>query len=251
MSFLDIPAGINPNLATTVSKTAGTKAALYASQFANNQTILAAQKVFGAIDMFDQLTKPFEDVHTELLGGLTPKMAWQMQKQIADAKLTRKNRFFIRITDSKPPVLPGKLKDVPPLTTLNMLAVDVSYGPWSLQSDKVSIGASVVDRVTGIDATEMQITTMDDAAGTLKRWFDGKCSQVANSDGTFGLPADYCVTIEVVHGVASPEVDKSELYYRQKFKMRPHSVNHELSRRDATISEMTLNFQQFDTFYKP
>jgi hypothetical protein len=60
-----------------------------------------------------------------------------------------------------------------------------------------------MDKLTGIEPTELSITTMDDSRGSLKRWFDAKVEQAAHSDGTFGLPSEYWVDIECYH--ATPE----------------------------------------------
>lgn len=129
----------------------------------------------------------------------------------------------------------------------DMLALDVSYGP-SLNGDHVQIGSSFMDRPSGRNPTELQVTTMDDEAGTLKAWFDAKQEQVAHSDGTFGLPADYLVTLEIVHAVPSEEVAEQVRAYTKVTRMRPLTAQVDLSRREMAVAEMTLTFSQFDNF---
>jgi hypothetical protein len=131
--------------------------------------------------------------------------------------------------------------------TFDLLALDVSYGE-SLLSDSVQIGSGFIDRPTGSTETELQITTMDDEAGSLKRWFIGKKDQVAKPDGTFGLPWEYLVTIEVVHAIPSDQVEGYKLAYSKTMRLRPQGIQLDLSRREQAVSELQLTFSQFDSF---
>lgn len=133
------------------------------------------------------------------------------------------------------------------LSTFDLLALDVSYGA-ALQSDNVQIGSGFMDRPTGSVPTEMSITTMDDEAGTLKRWFNGKLDQVARPDGTFGLPWEYLVTIEVVHAIPSSDVPGYDLAYSKTLRLRPQTIQGDLSRREQAVAEFQLQLVQFDSF---
>lgn len=133
------------------------------------------------------------------------------------------------------------------VSCFDMLALDVSYGT-SIVGDHVQIGASFIDRPTGRNPTELQITTMDDEAGTLKAWFDLKAEQVAHTDGTFGLPAEYLVTFEIVHAIASDQVPTEARAYRKVMRMRAASAQVDLSRRDQAVSELQMTFSQYDHF---
>lgn len=133
------------------------------------------------------------------------------------------------------------------LSTFDLLAVDVAYGS-SVGGDSVAIGSGFMDRATGSMPTELQITTLDDEAGSIKRWFDGKLAQVAHDDGTFGLPGEYLVTIEVVHAIPSEQVPNYKLAYVEKMRMRPQAMQIDLSRRDQALAEYPMTFVQFDSF---
>lgn len=135
------------------------------------------------------------------------------------------------------------------LSTFDLLAMDVSYGA-SISGDHIQVGSSFIDRPTGRDPSEVQITTMDDEAGSIKRWFDGKLDQIARKDGTMGLPAEYLVTIEVVHAIPSAQVPGFSLAYKKVLSLRPASIQHELSRRDQALSELQMTFAQHDYFMK-
>lgn len=129
----------------------------------------------------------------------------------------------------------------------DMLAVDVSYGT-ELVADHVQIGSSFIDRPTGRNPTDLTITTMDDEAGTLKRWVNGKINQVARPDGTFGLPAEYLCGVEIVHAIPSDQVAGYEAAYSKALRLRVQSINVDLSRRDQALAEYTIVFSQFDHF---
>lgn len=133
------------------------------------------------------------------------------------------------------------------MASFDLLAMDVSYGS-SLISDHVQLGGAFMDRPTGRNPSEMQITTLDDEAGTLKRWFEGKMEQAVHTDGTFGLPWEYLVTIEVVHAIPSEQVDGWEGAYYKALRLRPEAVQVELSRRDQALMEHQFTFKQFDNF---
>jgi hypothetical protein len=251
-----------------------------------------------------------EDTPSALLGGLTLKQVKVMHDQMKAARVAKKNLFFIRVMDQKPPTgsyqsggannvansLSGLIssrigpavgtissgissavnsiagpsagKFASELTggalialglggansigaiaanSFDLLAMDVSYGP-SLISDHVQVGSGFIDRPTGRNPTELSITTMDDEAGSLKRWFNGKMDQVALPDGTFGLPADYLVTIEIVHAIPSAEVPGYELAYSKTMRMRAQTLQVDLSRREQAVAELSMTWTQFDNW---
>lgn len=241
---------INPNFVPGLARSAVASAGIMAAQHASPTVIKAAQRIFSALRIAESVFgQQFVDTPIESLGGLTPNQLKAIHGRIRDAGPARKNLFFVRLTDGNPPKLPyGDSATATGL--LDLLVLDVSYGTSTLTGEKVAVGSGMMDQVTGSEAIEMQITTMDDGAGTLKRWFDAKVRQAAHDDGTFGLPADYVVTIEVVHGVASPEVPGEFIAkaYKKSVRMRPVSCQHELSRRDQAPSELQMTFTQVDTW---
>jgi hypothetical protein len=177
---------------------------------------------------------------------MTLAQARETYEQLRDAQLARKNLFFIRVVDYNPP--PIEYSDGALFTSLfNLFAVDVSYSPSTVTSEKIQLGAAVMDRITGVDPVELSVTTMDDSRGSLKRWFDAKVDQAAHSDGTFGLPCESWVDIECYH--ATPQAREDA--YKIAVRMRPQNVQHDLSRRDNALSEVTMTFTQADTFIRP
>ncbi|WP_374566033.1 hypothetical protein [Ideonella sp.] len=235
-------------LKATALQTAGAKAAVaVASRLSPAQVKLASQIVHAGQQLDNVFGPQFENTPNSLLGGMTPLQAMERIREIHRARPAMKANFYVRITDLNPPNLGSGLNAE---GVLQLLAVDVSYNPATLTGDKVAIGGAVMDRLTGSEAVELRITTMDDEIGTLKSWFDAKCSQAVAQDGTFGLPRDYCVFIEVVHGLPDPEVvaaSGSEPYSAHVW-MRPVTVEHELSRREQALAELNMTFTQFDSF---
>lgn len=249
MSFLDITPNVG-KISDTVLTSAGYKAAVAAAQRASPRVIQAAQNIFAAAGILDAaFGQPFEDTPLELLGGMAPSDALEIMRRIRALRPSRKNLWFVRLTDSKPPDLGPGLKGVDPLGTLDLLAIDVSYGSNGIQSGKTNVGSAVLDLPNGIEHTDISVTTLDDSAGTLKRWFTAKQQQIAAKDGTFGLPVDYCMTIEIVHGAPAPDTPQEPFAYRSLFKMRAASMQFDLSRRDQGFAELQMTFTQFDTFY--
>lgn len=228
------------------------------------------------------------DVASPMLGGLSLAQAQAIYERTQSMSKARKNLFFLRVWERTPPegvyqpqptggslsisrigpaagsIVSGALAGVAAALGVNglggnsiagvatssfdMLAMDVSYGT-SLISDHVQLGGTFIDRPTGRNPTELQITTMDDEAGTLKRWFEAKIEQVAHTDGTFGLPIDYLVKMEIVHAVPSEEVEGWETAaYRKTVLLRPESMQVDLSRREQALMEHQLVLRQFDPY---
>lgn len=233
---------------------AGARAAAAATQRAMPQVV---RDVRSLLDLPDQPSErnrsqgqaaDIQGIPLALLGGLTLERARQMQQAIRDARLTRKNLWFIRVTDPNPPKIGYAFQGGHVGGVIDLLAVEVSYSPFTMAGEKVNIGAAVLDKLTGTEAVELSLTTMDDEAGTIKRWFEGKCLQAANPNGTFGLPADYCVNIEVVHAVSAPDVPTRVDPYKSFMTMRPQALQLDMSRRESAMQELGLSFSEFDTF---
>lgn len=203
------------------------------------QQLLQLTEFAGGLSGSDDIT----DLQQPLLGGITLREAREMYEQLRDAQLARKNLFFVRVVDYNPP--PVEYADGMYFTSLfNLFAVDVSYSPFTLTGDKAPIGSAVFDKLSGSDPVELTITTMDDSRGSIKRWFQGKYLQAAHADGTFGLPSEYWVDIEVYH--ATPQAREDA--YWVTWRMRPQNTQHELSRRDQALGEVAMTFAQVDTF---
>lgn len=180
---------------------------------------------------------------TPLFGGLSAERALQMFKEATNTARAWKNLWHIKIEEKVPPLeAPQGLGGL-----INMLAIDLNFGPCTIAGDQVQIGSGVVDRVTGTERVDLELTTYDDAAGSVQRWFIGKCNQIAQQGGTFGLPINYLVRVTItemdVEGGASPS---NRMVHR--LWMRPVSYTNDLSRRTPELKEIQLRFTQWDSF---
>lgn len=181
-----------------------------------------------------------------VFGGLSSADFYDLWRSSAMIAHAYKNLFYVAIEERRPSI--GSPGGVP--STLNLLAVDVSFAPYTAPGDQVNIGSANIDNLSQAERVEMRITTFDDDRGSIKRWVHGKFDQVTHRDGTFGLPDDYLVTIRVTH-MAPTNAGSDDARFRQVFLMRPANIEHEMSRRDPALEELQLSFVQFDTFVEP
>jgi hypothetical protein len=237
---------INPRIGEQLARTAGAMIARKVAQQFSPTTIRKIQQLLQFGDFIDGLfglSSPFEDFKQPLMGGMSLAEAKDIYQQLNDAQLSRKNLFFIRVTDFNPPPI-SYLDGTNPSAMFNLFATDASYGLNSLTGERVQIGSASMDKLTGAEQIDLSINTMDDSRGSIKRWFEGKLGQAAHTDGTFGLPSDYWVDFEIYHAVPTA----NEGAYKFNKRMRPVSLQLDQSRRDQAMQEVQLVFQQFDTF---
>lgn len=173
---------------------------------------------------------------TPLFGGITPRDAKAIYDATRAEAKAKKNLWLIEVTSGA-----GGAE------RFNLFATEVEYAPHNIAGDKRRIGAAVVDAVTGGEAVELRIVTMDDAAGTLKRWFAAHAALVEHPDGTVGVPNDFKIGIRVIHGVVA---DKQRVAYEDKGLFRPVGVEYSLSRREDALQELQMTFTQLDTFMR-
>jgi hypothetical protein len=181
-----------------------------------------------------------------VFGGLSSMADYrELAMRAALAGKSWKNLFYVHLTE-----FTASKSSIGGPDGFNLFAVDAGFSPYSITGEAVPLGAMNMDRLGGTEQVELRITTFDDKLGSVKRWFEGKCDQVAHVDGTFGLPMDYLVSIELSHMIAErPEQSDPRLQHR--WLMRPGTINTELSRRGAELEELSLTFVQFDPFMKP
>lgn len=239
---------LNPRLGETLRTTAAARIAAKVAQKLSPTNIRAVQQLLALGNFAGGILNAgdLSDIQQPLLGGMTLRQAREQYEQMRDAQLARKNLFFVRVVDYNPP--PVEYGEGMFFSNLfNLFAVDVTYSPSTLTGEKIPLGSASLDRLTGRDAVELSITTMDDSRGSLKRWFDAKVEQAAHTDGTFGLPSDSWVDIECYHATPQARDDA----YKVSWRMRPQNTQHDLSRRDQAMSEVVMSFTQSDSFLRP
>lgn len=177
---------------------------------------------------------------SSLIGGITLADAKAIFDQTSKIEYARKNLFHLQIED----LVPGKESP----GHINLFATEVSYAPWTITGDAVRIGTGYMDTVQAAERVEMRVTTMDDAAGSLKRWFEERAALIGHTDGTVGLPIDYLMRVTVTHAVIGAEAIGSQFAKKDIYIMRPGNIEYEKSRRDQAMEELQMTFVQFDTF---
>jgi outer membrane lipoprotein SlyB len=179
----------------------------------------------------------------KLLGGITIGEARRIASEIQSVSYAKKNLWYLELGDGA--AVDG-FEDI--AHTFNLFATDVSFTPWTIQSEAKDIGMGVMDIVTGSERTELRITTYDDTVGTIKSWFDAKCASVSRPDGTIGLPVEYLVKITIIQSATDAIGGALFGSYKQTFVMRPTSIEVELSRSEDALQQLQMTFSQFDTF---
>ncbi|MFZ3017137.1 MAG: hypothetical protein WA056_01620 [Gallionella sp.] len=181
-----------------------------------------------------------------LFGGITPKEAKHIYETMRGQRLAKKNLWLIEVSSG---LNGGKLNT----SLFNLFATEVEYAPFTISGEKRRIGSASVDSVQSGEPIEMRLTTLDDQAGTLKMWFEKHAAAVVKENGTVGVPAEYAITIKVVHSFVGLQSGSSEYEgkYRSIGLFRPANMELSLSRREDGLQEVQMAFAQLDTFMRP
>lgn len=175
---------------------------------------------------------------TALLGGITLKEARQIFEQHAAIDFAKKNLWCLRITN-----LSGDAG-----VDFNLFATDVNYTAFTVTGDAIHVGTGSFDVVTNSERIEMRVTTLDDATGSVKKWFHDRHDRMCFPDGTLGLPGDYLFRVEVMHAFIHEEAYGADEAFWDTYIMRAGSIDADKSRRDDAMEELQMSFVEFDTF---
>lgn len=181
----------------------------------------------------------------ELFGGLTPKEARAIAEQVIHEKRAKKNLFLVEITSK----LNGGSLNMP--ERFNLFVMDLEYSPFILDGEKVKIGGAAVDMVSGNEAVELSLTTLDDRQGTLKKWFAAHHAAAAARDGTVSEPGKYAIRFRIVHAFCTRELQNKYKGYESLGLFRTANLAVSLSRREDALEELQMTFSQLDTFMRP
>ena len=172
-----------------------------------------------------------------LFGGITLDEARRIHREATLVPWARKNLWHVEVT------CPVPIPSAPEVNLFNLYCVGVDYSPITLVGEKRKIGAAVGDSLTGTEAIELRITTLDDEAGTLKEWFYALAGLAAPVDGTVATPATYATRFRIRHAFVD-----GERGFREEALYRPGALEISLSRAESAMSELTMSFPQLDTF---
>lgn len=185
-----------------------------------------------------------------LNGGLSMADLQESVRSYLADHYHRKNYWYIEIEDANPP------DGADNSSIINSYAVDLRYQKCALQGEAVAVGSVQFDAMSSSERAEISMTAFDDVYGSLEKWFAGKCSQVAASDGTFGVPGDYLLVMRIRRMAVGPEgwvhsstpgMANKNIKWNDVFIVRPGTMDVEMSRREAALTELPMTFVQLDT----
>jgi len=217
-----------------------------AGRLANTVNGLARQKMIGLVSHGGPRHGAFMETENPLMGGITPRRALEMFNELQAEQLSRKNLFSVSVTSA----LDGGAHDLP--QKFHFFCTDVELQPFQMAGDKTQIGGAAADLLTGHEAVQVSLTTMDDAQGSLKRWFRTHFIAATSKDGTISEPGKYAITIRVKHMMVDPTGDFESFLGSENYEhiglFRPETMQVTLSRREDNLEELQMTFQQLDTF---
>lgn len=178
---------------------------------------------------------------TPVFGGISPTEAREIIRESVNTKYAKTNLFYIS--------LESPLTDETDDKFFNMFATSVDLTPVSISAEKRRVGGAVIDSIQGNESVDLSITTLDDTAGTIKRWFSRHADAASASDGTVGVPASYAIKVRVLHAFLNMESSLNA--YENKGLFRPTNIELSLSRREHELAEVRMTFSQLDTFMRP
>jgi hypothetical protein len=177
-----------------------------------------------------------------LFGGITPTEAKSIYDRMRGQPFSKKNLWLLEVSSR---LNGGRMNT----ELFNLFATEVEYAPFTISGEKRRVGGALVDAVQGNEPVELRLTTMDDKAGTLKRWYAQHHAAAAAEDGTVGVPDDYAIRIRVVHSFITSESNRGG--YEDIGLFRPANLELSLSRREDGLQEVQMTFSQLDTFMRP
>lgn len=172
-----------------------------------------------------------------LYGGITPSEARRIYQEAVDTGRSKKNLFLLKVESN----LVGDCSH-----EFNLFCTDIERGYGEISGSKARSGGLLVDTVQQREPITVRITTMDDQAGLLKRWFLDHVAAIARPNGTFGVPGSYAVKITLQHSFVG---EGYGLISRGLF--RAQSCEASLSRREDAMEELQMTFTQLDSFMGP
>lgn len=193
---------------------------------------------FGTDLLSQKLTSGVKLGDRALMGGLSLANYRHLIEDFQRIDRAKANLFHFNATNLQTGTAPA----------MNMFVVDYGLSPFTVRGESVAVGAGSFDRVDGVDAVQLRVTTMDDAGGSVKTWFKNLKRTMAPGDGTVGLPLGYLVRITLTHAFPSAQSDNAGGAFVESYVMRPGSIEYEGSRRQDGLQELQLSFVEFDTF---
>ncbi|APQ14663.1 hypothetical protein BJP27_24120 (plasmid) [Pseudomonas oryzihabitans] len=192
---------------------------------------------FGTDLLSQKLTSGVRLGDKALFGGLSMHNYRNLVEDFMSIDRAKSNLFHVNVTNLQTGTAPD----------MNMFVADYSVSPFTVRGESVAINGGSFDLVTGVDAVQVRLTTMDDVGGSIKTWFQNLKRAMAPGDGTVGLPLSYLVRLTITHAFISSKAEHAGRAFVESHVLRPQSIEYEGSRRQDGLQELQLSFVEFDT----
>ncbi len=127
---------------------------------------------------------------------------------------------------------------------LDILARDLSYEPITINVEERNFGSQQVTMPSGTERTTLVITLRDTRDKKLYQWCNKVASEVAHSDGTFGLPENYVKEV-TIYSTTSKDDDPSPDTYKMIFT-NVGAINPDRSAKDQYL-EFPITMTEYKT----
>lgn len=194
----------------------------------------------GDIGMRDERALALKYGPVKLAGGLTMEEARKLFQEFAATDFQRSNLWFVSVEDLNPNGRPD--------VNLNLFAQSVEYEPVTITSSAHQVGSAAFRAGHATELVEIQISTFDDTAGTLKKWFEARANAMANPDGTFGLPIDYLMRLRIEHAFISQEVAGKVSPFVHEYIVQAAGCSVSLNRGENALAALNITLVEHDSF---
>lgn len=186
----------------------------------------------GAVSLRRQL-----EVTKSLGFQLKCKYAVSLNLLDADGALAKK------LADADSPLMIGDNHGAMPLS-MTLRATDVRWPLVALDTDTVKIGSFQVNRITGSQSPEIEVTFLETEDSDFIRTLDAISDFMRPDNGLLMPPAEYALLLGIglIKGV-------SDIAWQKTFLVSLQNVALDTSARDvSTLMEIPVTFVQLDPF---
>ena len=233
VSRLKVPSAIREN-ATTIGKALRGDISGVAGDVINRKFGLTP-----ALGSFGSNLLPFGTAQ-QIIGGVSLDDYRSVFDQANSTDYAKGNLWAISIIDLKP-------QNGSPFNAVNFFATNVQYSALDGGGNAQKANSGFFDVPENQMPTEFQITTLDDAHGNIKRWFQERFDRCYRPDGTHGIPIEYLMLVEIQHAVVSGGGGGDKSFVARRI-CRTGRMDHNLDRRDDSMEEVNFTLVQHDTF---
>lgn len=148
--------------------------------------------------------------------------------------------FRLKITDPKPPsgVNMQQVQEflrvyAPTVEPSNFVSIGNEYSP---------IGGLQLASIAAQENMGFAVSCHDTRSGLIRQWLSGKAKQMVHENGTYGVPADYCLILDILSDASE---NQGSFGLRRMVKLESANYSHDVS---ADLLMLNVQFAEFDAF---